>query len=164
MVCQHSPALWYHECPVQTEEENECCGDSDCSDGNDGVCVAYEVGYCGGPQPPESNVCHYSECASDTECSSGICLPAGVLNSLTNSCLETSCTSDAECTDGTDGQCALLYNGTTCPGLVMSCVYTEAECRRAEGCDNGVLCVADSSVPGGASCQENQPPPYASCQ
>ena len=32
---------------------------------------------------------------------------------------------------------ALLYNSPTCPEAVLSCVYTDARCRRAEGCDNG---------------------------
>ena len=41
---------------------------------------------------------------------------------------------------------------------VLSCVYTDAECRRAEGCDSGDVCVADSSTAGGASCQELMPP------
>ena len=104
------------------------------------------------------NVCQYSSCAEHTDCNSAICLPAGVLNSLSNACLPTTCTSDSDCTAGTDGQCALLYDGPTCPGLTMSCVYTDAECRRAEGCDNGLLCIADSNLPGGAACHENQPP------
>lgn len=163
-VCQHSPSIWYYECPVPNEEENECCIDSDCTNGSEGLCAAYDIGYCGGPMPPESNVCQYSGCASDTDCSDGVCLPAGVLGSLTNACLSSNCTSDSDCTDGSDGQCALIYSGQTCPELLLSCVYTEAECRQAQGCDNGILCVADSNVPGGASCQEEQPPPNAFCQ
>ena len=162
LVCQHTPPIWMHECPVQSPEENECCEDSECGDGNDGRCVATDLGYCGGQQPPQSNVCQYSSCSVHTDCSSGICLPAGVLNELSNTCLTTTCTRDSDCTASTDGQCALLYDGSTCPGLTMSCVYTGAECRRTEGCDNGLLCVADSNLPGGAACQENQPPPNAS--
>ena len=156
-VCQRPTNVWAHDCNSIDPNESECCDDSECNASPDGFCVAFSVGYCGGPAPMDANTCRYHECNSDADCT-GTCLPAGVLGAVNSTCLNSGCNSDSDCTDGSDGQCALLYNSPTCPEAVLSCVYTDAECRRAEGCDNGHACVADASVPGGASCQELMPP------
>ena len=156
-VCQFDLTIWFHDCNSVDPYESECCSDANCHGESDGFCAAFDVGYCGGPAPMEANICRYHECGSDDDCT-GICLPAGVLGTINSTCLNTGCSNDSDCTDGNDGQCALLYNSPTCPEAVLSCVYTDAECRRAEGCDNGDVCVADSSAAGGASCQELMPP------
>ena len=156
-VCQYNLNIWFHDCSTVDPNESECCDDGDCNGGPNGFCAAFSIGYCGGPAPVEGNTCRYDECGSDEECT-GACLPAGVLGAIHSTCLNTGCSSDSDCTDGSDGQCALLYNSPTCPEALLSCVYTDAECRRAEGCDNGEVCVADSSAAGGASCMELMPP------
>lgn len=159
-VCQYELNLWYHECE-EINLENDCCDDSHCSAtpfSPEGYCAASEIGYCGGPQPPETNECHFPQCFSDSECGGEqSCGLAGVLDLLKNSCIESSCLSDSDCTDGTDGRCSVLWSGQTCPEPTLSCTYSDADCRRAEGCPNQTLCVADNSS-GGASCMEEVPP------
>ena len=158
-ACQTDPTLWAHTCDTPGAA-GECCGDEHCTDGSfgDGRCAAMEIGYCGGPQPPEENICRYDGCSSDADCGDQLaCLPAGVLGSLTRDCIQANCESHDDCDDRAGGFCSLLYSSQTCPGVKLGCTYSDSECRRAQGCESGKLCVGSEDGQD-ASCLENQPP------
>ena len=147
-VCQYPVDIWMHEC----QEWNGCCSDDECESG---VCAAMEINYCGGPPPDEENICVPEDCLTDTDCASGtVCLPSGVLGSLTGICIQASCMQDSDCA-GDDARCSLVYNGVTCPGTRLSCTNAQSECRWYGDCEQG-LCVGDAQ---GVSCQEEMMPP-----
>jgi len=156
-ICQQEPEPWYHECTP--EGFSECCNDEECIEDNNGSCVSMSYNYCGGVAPPEENRCHYDACQTNADCSTDkACLPKGIHSSIKNQCISASCTVDSDCTAGENGQCSVLWDGATCGSITLSCTYEGAACRRANGCENGNLCVADQSSVG-ASCQMSMPPP-----
>ena len=158
-ICQNEPEAWYHECNSSTEEFSECCNDEECTEGNNGSCVSISYNYCGGMAPPEENSCHFDECQTNADCSTGsACLPKGIHNSIKNRCISASCVEDSDCTNGESGQCSVLWNEAMCGSIVLHCTYEGAECRRANGCENGEVCIADQSSTG-ASCQMLTYPP-----
>ena len=149
LVCQYPTDIWLHEC---TEYSWGCCSDTDC---DSGVCAAMEINYCGGAAPAEENVCVYEDCLRDTECSIGsVCLDAGVLGSLTGRCVPAFCTQHSDCS-GTDARCSLVYDGVTCPSVLLTCTNAQSECHWYGDCEGG-RCVGTQT---GVSCQEDMPPP-----
>lgn len=148
-VCQYPVDIWMHEC----QEWNwGCCSDEEC---DSGVCAAMEINYCGGPPPDQENVCVPEDCLVDSDCAVGsVCLPSGVLGSLTGTCIQASCMQDSDCS-GDDARCSLVYDGVTCPGTHLQCTDAQSECRWYGDCEQG-LCVGDEQ---GVSCQEELMPP-----
>lgn len=158
-VCQEEPYTWYHECDPNWEETSDCCDDTECTEGDNGSCMSVQYNYCGGIEPPENNLCHYDQCESNNDCDAQqACLPKGIHGSIKNRCVPASCTEDSDCTAGEAGQCSMIWDGPTCSNIIMSCTYQEAECRRANGCEYGDLCIVDSGATG-AICHEAMPLP-----
>ena len=162
-VCQQAPPTTMHSCDYsigEFEMMNECCDNVDCVDslGNSGYCLAYSVNYCGGPPPPESNVCRYDECQQDSDCQTGkVCLDKGVLGEAINRCVVADCTSHSDCSDSIGGRCSAVYNSPTCGDLVLTCTDQESECRHYNDCNSGQnLCVKSSN---GVMCEQDMPPP-----
>ena len=148
-VCQYPVDVWMHECH---EESWGCCADDECASG---VCAAIEINYCGGAFPDQENVCVLEDCLIDSDCAIGsVCLPSGVLGSLTGVCIQADCTQDSDCS-GDDARCSLVYDGVTCPGTRLQCTDAQSECRWYGDCEQG-LCVGDAQ---GVSCQEEMMPP-----
>ena len=149
-VCQHPVDVWRYEC---SSEDMGCCSDEDCQDG---VCAAMEINYCGGPAPAEENQCVTQECMTDVDCDTGlVCLDSGVVGSVTGICIVAQCMQNSDC-PGEYGRCSLVYNDVTCPGLQLTCTDRDSPCRWYGDCDNGWLCVGDST---GVSCLEEMMPP-----
>ena len=114
-----------------------------------------EIDYCGGPAPEQANMCVVQECAQDSDCGAGtVCLDAGVLGRITGSCIPAFCTQDSECS-GLDARCSLVYDGVTCPSMLLTCTDAQSACRWYGDCAEG-LCVGTED---GVSCQEELPPP-----
>ena len=148
-VCQYPVDIWMHECQ---EWSWGCCADEEC---DAGVCAAMEINYCGGPPPEEENICVSEECFVDTDCSIGsVCMPSGVLGSVTGTCIAASCMQHSDCS-GAEARCSLVYDGVTCPNVHLSCTDAQSSCRWYGDCSQG-LCVGDEQ---GVSCQEESPPP-----
>lgn len=139
-------------CPTE-DPSNECCADTDCTAMANGRCVSTMVGYCGGIQPPEINVCVYDQCQVGADCPDDqACALAGTFGSPVNVCIPALCVADSDCTDGEDGRCALLHSSDTCPDPVLGCTYKDDECRAVWDCPDNLLCVNGSCV------QELTPP------
>ena len=161
-VCQQSPPTTMHTCDYSVGEfemMNDCCDNVDCVDsfGNTGYCLAYSVNYCGGPPPPESNICRYDECQQDSDCTTGmVCLDKGVLGEPINRCVIAECTSHADCSGLSGGTCSAVYDSPTCGGLMLTCTDNTSECRHYNDCSAGMnLCVKSTN---GVMCEQDMPP------
>jgi hypothetical protein len=147
-VCRYPVDVWMYEC---TEFSWGCCSDEEC-DG--GFCAAMEIDYCGGAAPEEENICVSQGCVLDSDCGEGtVCLDGGVLGSSTGTCIPAFCTQNSDC-DGIDGRCSLVYDGVTCPSMLLTCTDRESTCHWYGDCTQG-LCVGTEQ---GVSCQEELPP------
>lgn len=124
------------------DEDNECCDDSQCTDGTNGRCISPFVGYCGGAGPETGNQCRYDECQIGTDCPENqVCAQAGTFGRPVNTCIIALCERDADCENGAEGTCALVHTSDTCPEPMLGCTYKGDECRAAYQCDNGQVCV-----------------------
>ncbi|MCP4502634.1 MAG: hypothetical protein GY822_22020 [Deltaproteobacteria bacterium] len=131
--------------------EGECCLDEDCAAGDHGaVCVAFEVGYCGGPAPPDYNTCRAHECTVDGDCdANSACILAGAFGLAKNICVPAFCGNDAKRTTGVGGQCR-SYAGE-CSSAIggFMCTYDDSACRTSLDCPqsgNGAFeCLADQN-------------------
>jgi hypothetical protein len=143
------------------EDEGACCSDMDCvAEDQQGLCVSFLVGYCGGVQPPEISTCRYHGCQTDADCTEGhICAPAGFPGSgrVVNYCLQARCATDADCADRAGGQCRLLSSAPHCYwNYGFTCTYDDDPCRGAGDCGLSSSCIDTGD---GVECQEEQPVP-----
>jgi len=147
--CQLPLDLRVEECQTP-DESNECCDDTQCTDGPNGTsgrCISPFVGYCGGAGPGTGNQCRYDECQVPADCQENqACAPAGTFGRPVNTCIPALCEQDADCTVGTGGRCSLVHTSDTCPEPMLGCTYDGDECRAAFQCDNRQLCVNGSCV------------------
>jgi hypothetical protein len=138
--------LRVEECQTP-DESNECCDDSQCTNGTNGRCISPFVGYCGGVGPGTGNQCRYDECQVGMDCQENqVCAPAGTFGRPVNTCIPALCEHDDDCSNGTGGRCALLHTSDTCPEPVLGCTYEGDECRAAFQCSDGQLCVNGSCL------------------
>ena len=129
--CSLGANLNVETCPLE-DPDNPCCEDADCTEGDNGRCVSFQVGYCGGAAPPMLNVCRYDECQIGLDCQEGYaCASAGTFGKPVNTCIAAICERDADCNDGEGGRCAILHTSDTCPEPVLGCTYDGDECRAA---------------------------------
>lgn len=126
---------------------DECCAAVPCTSLTDHCVLSPSVPYCGGVQMIEHNVCASDQCASDSECTGGVCLPAGILGRKVRACITASCQSDADCDAMAGGSCVPVIDG--CCGAVVGlfCNYsTDAPCRRDGDCGSNEFCDVEGGV------------------
>ena len=158
--CVRAPNRFTNQCPEGGPQVKGCCDDEDCG-GQDrpGYCVAFDVGYCGGPAPPQINECRYDGCLVSADCADGtICAPAGFGGREVNHCMGATCQTDADCDARAEGECRPLGRDPSCHRpMVFVCTYADDECRSDRDCPNGQRCLASDRGVGG--CQEFLPRP-----
>eukprot|EP00038_Savillea_parva_P000487 m.96467 g.96467 ORF g.96467 m.96467 type:complete len:250 (+) comp10165_c2_seq1:111-860(+) len=158
---------------------NQCCSDANCTsppthgDLRQGRCESYDSGpMCGGPLPPQINVCRYDQCSPATghHCPAGdndACLPRGFLQSRASTCAKATCQADTDCP--TDHECRPFASPSYCRGFEgLHCVNPKtAECVVDSDCKDKTpkgepawLCgwVDKTSEP---KCMRPVPPPPA---
>jgi hypothetical protein len=99
VTCQTSSPPASTPCPSAAAQGSACATDSDCKDGEDGVCVE-ETG------PARFCDCSYDACFSDDDCpATSVCACAGTYSR--NTCLVSTCQVDADC--GAGGFCSPVF-------------------------------------------------------
>lgn len=140
---------------------NECCEDDECdANGSTGICVDFSYRYCGGPPPPEANLCRYHDCQTDVDCGAGrACMPAGAFGAALRKCVQASCRADVDCLARTGGQCRPMRNGPCGTLSGFFCTYDDDPCREDADCPSTFgdgQCVPTDE---GTRCEESFPPP-----
>lgn len=135
-VCkeQHLPA----EACLQPDFD-ECCTTADCPGGSTCLAAPLEP-YCGGPAPLEYNVCGNDLCASDADCTDGICTPAGTLGNKVRACAAATCRVDSDCGAEPGGICAPVTEPCCNTQVGLFCVYPSDGCRDNGDCGQGEYC------------------------
>ncbi len=162
--CVGDPHRRVHDCEhLEPGFENECCADDDCAGEGDlpRFCVAFEVGYCGGPAPMPINVCRSEGCLNDSGCGDGkACAPGGFWRLSWSTCVHASCAWDGDCTARAGGQCRPFSGAGFCDGLLgFFCTYADDPCRTDADCPAPKRCVPAGTEAGGTGCVDPGPPP-----
>jgi hypothetical protein len=149
--CAESPCLGS---PFGIYSGGNCGADQDCTTGSNGRCNCFTVA------AGESNACSYDQCASDSDCSGGVCVcredsirnTAGACQATQTICLPGNCHIDSDCGDA--GYCSpstfpgcgpVWWYGYFCHTASDDCV-DDSDCNEA-----GAYC-AFSTASGHWSC------------
>ncbi len=154
--CATSPCVSPYPFGVFVDAGSNCGADQDCTTGSNGRCNCGAIGATAG----ESNNCSYDQCASDSDCSGGVCVcredsirnTAGACQATQTICLPGNCHIDSDCGDA--GYCSpstfpgcgpVWWYGYFCHTASDDCV-DDSDCNEA-----GAYC-AFSAASGHWSC------------
>lgn len=140
---------------------NECCSDDDCvAIESGGRCASFSYGYCGGPPPPEANICRYHQCNADVDCGPGhACMPEGAFGEAVRTCVQVNCRTDEECAVRSGGQCRPMTVGPCAALFGFFCTYSDDPCREDADCPSTFGSGDCVPTDEGTRCEQSVPPP-----
>ncbi len=149
-VCRYLPML---STDCSAPGEDQCCI------GTGLLCPAGQQCFLGPVHPICSSVfrnpaneCAADDCAHDSDCSSGICVAAGIFAPVAT-CFEATCRHDGDCTEEVGGACVVARDPCCSLPIALACAYPSDGCTSNTDCAIG-RCVV---VSGRARCVPDPP-------
>lgn len=117
-----------------------CCTTADCISG---TCFLGPIHRsCGGAVRLPTNECGVDECATDSDCTVGVCAPAGTFAPVA-SCVSASCFVDADCVAEAGGHCVVSLDPCCSIPVGLVCSYDSDGCTTSADCVTGYCQVTD---------------------
>ena len=88
------------------------------------------------------NECAVDECRNDTDCTDGVCAPAGTFAPVA-SCVAAACLHDDDCTAEAGGTCVLTVDPCCAIPTGLVCSYPSDGCSTSDPCATGYCDATD---------------------
>ena len=132
-VCQVDPVP---ATACDPERPDACCTSADCT--APAQCfLGPIVPHCGGAFRLPFNECATDECASTSDCGTGICIPKGVTSPIAHCVAASACRADSDCNAEPGGHCILASDPCCSTRTEMACRYPTNGCSTNADCPSG---------------------------